>query len=128
LKNSCFAQLAHFEPFHRKTSLFVKKGKKNDAADAAALSAAASQTDVKFVPAKTLEQQGILALHSARLLLVKQQTMLANAMRGLATEFGLTVSKGISKLGELLASWMRMRRSPRKHGGQSGKCSTTTRH
>ena len=73
---------------------FVKKGKKNDAADAAALCEAASRPDVKFVPVKSLEQQGILALHSARSLLVKQQTMLANAMRGLATEFGLTVPQG----------------------------------
>ena len=81
---------------------FVKKGKKNDAADAAALCAAALQPDVKFVPTKSLEQQGILSLHSARSLLVKQQTMLANAMRSLATEFGLTVPKGISKLGELM--------------------------
>jgi transposase len=81
---------------------FVKKGKKNDAADAAALCAAASRPDVKLVPAKSLEQQGVLALHSARSLLVKQQTMLANAMRSLATEFGLTVPKGISKLGELM--------------------------
>jgi len=62
---------------------FVKKGRKNDVADAAALCAAASRPDMKFVPAKSLEQQGILALHSARSLLVKQQTMLANAMRGL---------------------------------------------
>lgn len=81
---------------------FVKKGRKNDAADAAALCAAASQPDVKFVPAKSLEQQGVLTLHSVRSLLVKQQTMLANAMRGLATEFGLTVPKGICKLGELM--------------------------
>ena len=80
---------------------FVKKGKKNDAADAAALCAAASRPDMKFVPVKSLEQQGILALHSARSLLVKQQTMLANAMRGLATEFGLTVPKGIGRLEEL---------------------------
>ena len=80
---------------------FVKKGKKNDAADAAALCEAASRPDIKFVPMKTTEQQAILALHSARSLLVKQQTMLANAMRGLATEFGLTVPKGISKLEEL---------------------------
>jgi hypothetical protein len=58
---------------------FVKKGKKNDAADAAAICAAASRPDVKFVPAKNVEQQGILALHAARSLLVKQQTMLANA-------------------------------------------------
>jgi len=82
---------------------FVKKGKKNDAVDAAAICEAASRPDVKFVPAKSVEQQGILALHAARSLLVKQQTMLANAMRGLATEFGLTVPKGIHKLDELMA-------------------------
>jgi error-prone DNA polymerase len=82
---------------------FVKKGKKNDAADAAAICEAASRPDVKFVAAKSVEQQGILALHAARTLLVKQQTMLANAMRGLATEFGLTVPKGIQKRAELMA-------------------------
>ena len=65
-------------------------------------SIAASRPDMMFVPIKSIEQQGILALHSARSLLVKQQTMLANAMRGLATEFGLTVPKGIDKLEELL--------------------------
>jgi error-prone DNA polymerase len=82
---------------------FVKKGKKNDAADAAALCAAASQPEVKFVPVKSLEQQGVLALHSVRTLLVKQQTMLANAMRGLAAEFGLVVAKGVHRLDELEA-------------------------
>jgi transposase len=81
---------------------FVKKGKKNDAADAAAICEAASRPGVKFVPAKNVEQQGILALHAARSLLVKQQTMLSNAMRGLATEFGITVPKGIQKLDELM--------------------------
>ena len=82
---------------------FVRKGKKNDAADAAALCEAASRPNVKFVPVKNLGQQGILALHSARSLLVKQKTMLANAMRGLATEFGVTVPQGIGRLGELIA-------------------------
>jgi transposase len=82
---------------------FVKKGKKNDAADAAALCAAAFQPGVKFVSAKSLAQQGTLALHSVRSLLVKQQTMLANAMRGLATEFGLTAPQDIGKLEGLMA-------------------------
>jgi error-prone DNA polymerase len=82
---------------------FVKKGKKNDPADAAALCEAAARPAMMFVPVKTIEQQGILALHSARSLLVKQQTMLANAMRGLAGEFGLTVPQGIGRLEELLA-------------------------
>jgi error-prone DNA polymerase len=82
---------------------FVKRGKKNDAADAAAICAAASRPDARFVAVKSLEQQGVLALHAARSLLVKQETMLANAMRGLATEFGLVVAKGIDKLDQLAA-------------------------
>jgi transposase len=82
---------------------FVKKGKKNDAADAAAICEAASRPDVKFVPVKTVEQQGILALHTARSLLVKQQTMLANAIRGLASEFGHVVPKGLHNLEPLVA-------------------------
>jgi len=82
---------------------FVKRGRKNDAADAAAICAAASRPDARFVPVKSPEQQGVLALHSARALLVKQQTMLANAMRGLATEFGLVVPKGMGRLEELAA-------------------------
>jgi transposase len=44
---------------------FVKKGRKNDAADAAALCTAATRPDVKFVAPKTLDQPGILALHTA---------------------------------------------------------------
>jgi error-prone DNA polymerase len=43
---------------------FVKKGKKNDAADAAAICEAAARPNAQFVPAKTVEQQGILALHA----------------------------------------------------------------
>jgi error-prone DNA polymerase len=83
---------------------FVKKGKKNDPADAAALVTAASQPDMKFVPVKDTEQQGILSLHTARALLVKQQTMLANAVRGLAAEFGHTAAKGMDKLTELVTT------------------------
>ena len=82
---------------------FVKRGKKNDPADAAAICAAASRPDAKFVAVKSLEQQGVLALHSVRSLLVKQETMLANAMRGLAAEFGLVVPKGMDKLEQLVA-------------------------
>lgn len=82
---------------------FVKPGRKNDAADAAALCEAARRPDVKFVPVKGLEQQGTLTLHTARALLIKQQTMLANALRGLAAEFGLVVPLGFGKLTELVA-------------------------
>src|SRR5919202_445421 len=82
---------------------FVKRSKKNDPADAAAICAAASRPEAKFVAVKSVEQQGVLALHAARSLLVKQQTMLANALRGLAGEFGVTVPRGPHKLEELAA-------------------------
>ena len=82
---------------------FVKRGKKNDAADAAAICEAARRSEVKFVPVKSPEQQATLTLHSARSLLVKQRTMLANAVRGSAAEFGLTAPQGIGRLGELMA-------------------------
>ena len=82
---------------------FVKKGRKNDAADAAALCVAGTRPETRFVPIKSVEQQAVLALHAARSLLVKQETMLANALRGLAAEFGLTVPKGLHKLEELMA-------------------------
>jgi transposase len=81
---------------------FVKRGRKNDAADAAALCEAARRPEVKFVPVKSPEQQGTLALHTARALLVKQQTMLANAVRSLAAEFGLVAPLGFGKLSELV--------------------------
>jgi error-prone DNA polymerase len=80
---------------------FVKRGRKNDATDAAAICTAAMRPDAKFVAVKSAEQQGVLAMHSARALLVKQQTMLVNAMRGLAGEFGLVQPKGKWKLEEL---------------------------
>ena len=106
---------------------FVKKGKKNDAADAAALCEAASRPDMRFVPVKSLEQQGTLALHSTRSLLVKQQTMLANAMRGLATEFGLTVPKGIGRLVELMALVDANEAFPEKARRRSRGCSSMPR-
>ena len=82
---------------------FVKKGKKNDAMDAAALCVAGAQPEMRFVPIKSVEQQAVLALHAARSLLIKQQTMLANAIRGLASEFGFIVPQGLRRLEELTA-------------------------
>jgi error-prone DNA polymerase len=45
----------------------------------------------------------VLALHAARSLLVKRQAMLANAPRGPAGGFGVTVPRGLHKLEELAA-------------------------
>ena len=56
---------------------FVKRGRKNDAADAAALCVAGTRPETRFVPIKSVEQQAVLALHAGRSLLVKRQTMVA---------------------------------------------------
>ena len=83
---------------------FVKKGKKNDAIDAAAICAAAAHPDTHYVPIKTGDQQSILSLHSARSLLIKQQTMVVNALRALAAEFGLVAPRGTGKLETFMAT------------------------
>jgi transposase len=80
---------------------YVKRGK-NDAADAEALCEAASRPAMRFVPVKTMDQQAALMLAGARERLVRQLTQLANAIRGHAAEFGITVAKGRSHIPELL--------------------------
>jgi len=80
---------------------YVKRGK-NDAADAAAICEALSRPGMRFVPVKSAEQQAGLMLLGVRDLLVKQRTMLINAMRGHAAEFGIVGAKGREKLAVLL--------------------------
>jgi transposase len=80
---------------------YVKRGK-NDAADAAAICEAMSRPEMRFVPVKSSEQQAMLMLLRVRELLVKQRTMLVNAMRGHAAEFGVIAAKGTGKAVELL--------------------------
>lgn len=80
---------------------YVKRGK-NDAADAEALCEAMSRPTMRFVPVKTAEQQAVLMLMGVRDRLIRNQTQLANAIRGYAAEFGLTAAKGIDHLAPLL--------------------------
>jgi hypothetical protein len=44
---------------------------------------------MRFVPVKDAEQQAVLMLHRARSLLVRQRTMLINALRAHLAEFGI---------------------------------------
>ena len=81
---------------------YVKRGK-NDAADAAAICEAMSRPDMRFVPIKSADQQAALMLHKTRELLVKQRTMIVNALRGHLSEFGLIAAKGIQRVHELVA-------------------------
>jgi transposase len=82
---------------------YVQRGK-NDKIDAEAICEAMSRPKVqeRFVPIKTVEQQAALTMLGVRNLLVKQRTMLINAIRGHAAEFGVTAAKGPKQIPELL--------------------------
>ena len=80
---------------------YVKRGK-NDRIDAAAICEAMSRPGMRFVPVKTAERQAALMVLRVRDLLIKQRTMLSNAIRGHAAEFGLVAAKGPVKISELL--------------------------
>ena len=61
---------------------------KNDAADAKAICEAVARPNMKFVPAKTVEQQSLLTVHRAREGYVSSRVELINRMRGILSEFG----------------------------------------
>ncbi len=63
---------------------------KNDATDAEAICEAASRPQMRFVPAKTPEQQAWLAIHRLREGYVKDRTACMNRARGILFEFGVT--------------------------------------
>jgi transposase len=70
-----------------------RKGGKNDTADAEAVAIAARQPTMRFVPVKSVDQQAILAWHSARQGWMEERTALLNRMRGLLTEYGVVVGR-----------------------------------
>src|SRR4051794_12914191 len=49
---------------------------------------------MRFVAVKSADQQAILMLHKVRDLLVRQRTMLINALRGHLAEFGIVTACG----------------------------------
>jgi transposase len=79
---------------------YVKRNK-TDAADAEAICEAVGRPNMRFVPIKTMDQQGVLSLHRVRSLFVRQRTAAINTVRGLLTEFGIVAGKGIRRVGEL---------------------------
>src|SRR6202049_3159117 len=78
------------------------KRSKNDANDAAAICEAVTRPSMRFVPTKSEQQQAGLVLHRSRQLLVRQRTMLSNAIRGHMAEFGIISAKGRNGTVELL--------------------------
>ena len=78
------------------------KRSKNDANDAAAICEAVTRPSMRFVAIKSEQQQSGLMLHRTRQLLVRQRTMLSNAIRGHMAELGIIAAKGRNGTAELL--------------------------
>jgi len=74
---------------------FVRR-QKNDSNDAEAICTAVQQPNMRFVPKKTLEQQDIQALHTARQRLVNHRTALISQMRGLLLDRGVAIAVSAS--------------------------------
>lgn len=79
-------------------AVYVKpyvKRQKNDAADAEAICEAVSRPTMRFVPIKSEQQQAVIMLHRAREHLIRQRTMIVNAIRAHAAELGLVSRQGV---------------------------------
>mgnify|MGYP001598112856 FL=1 len=94
-----FSKFGH--AVHMIAPQFVKpfvKSNKNDAADAEAICEAVQRPSMRFVPAKSIEQQDIQSLHRVRSQAVARRTAQANQIRGLLMEYGLIIPQGISHI------------------------------
>jgi len=92
-----FTEMGH--TVHLMAPQFVKpfvKSNKNDAADAEAICEAVQRPSMRFVPAKSIEQQDIQSLHRIRSRLIANRTAQANQIRGLLLEYGITIPQGIT--------------------------------
>jgi transposase len=87
---------AHVKPY-------VKRGRKNDAADAAAICEAVSRPHLHAVPVRSVENQAVLMVHRTRDLLVRQRTMLICALRSHLAEFGVVAGQGKGNFAKLVA-------------------------
>jgi transposase len=76
---------------------------KNDAADAQAICEAVQRPTMRFVPVKAAEQQAAQLLHRGREQLVRQRTMLVNALRAHLAEFGIVAAQGLRNVAQLIA-------------------------
>jgi transposase len=81
---------------------YIKRNK-HDAADAEAICEAVQRPTMRFVPVKTAEQQATQLLHRGREQLVRQRTMLVNALRAHLAEFGMVAAQGLRNVGQLIA-------------------------
>src|SRR2546429_8793267 len=91
---------------------YIKRNK-HDAADAEAICEAVQRPTMRFVPVKTTEQQATALLHRGREQLVRQRTMLVNALRAHLAEFWMVAAQGLRNVAQLLAIGRRHREQSR---------------
>jgi transposase len=83
---------------------------KNDANDAEAICEAASRPHMRFVPAKTPEQQAWLVVHRMREGYVKDRTACMNRARGILFEFGVVFPVSADRFQALLSEALTVNR------------------
>ncbi len=71
----------------------MSRGAKNDRNDAQAILCAALQPSMRFVTVKSIDQQAILAWHSARSGYLQERKRLLNRTRGMLAEFGVWLGR-----------------------------------
>jgi len=84
---------------------FVKpfvKSNKNDRNDAEAIVEAASRPSMRYVSAKTIEQQDLQSLLRLREGCIEMRTKMSNQLRGLLAEYGIAIPQGFSHLHKAL--------------------------
>jgi transposase len=81
---------------------YVKRNK-TDMADAEAICEAVTRPTMRFVEIKSTSAQAVLLQHRSRELLVKQRTMLVNAVRAHMAEFGIIAPQGLRNVSKLRA-------------------------
>ena len=79
----------------------VNRGK-TDAADAETICEALTRPTMRFVAVKNIEHQAVLMLHKSRDLMVRQRTMLINALRGHLAEYGIVTGIGAGSVTAML--------------------------
>ena len=93
------------------------KSGKNDATDAAAICEAASRPNMRFVPIKSCEQQGVMSLHRVREGFKEERTACINRIRGVLAEFGLVFGKSPKILRSVLADVLEDAEQRTQHAG-----------
>jgi transposase len=73
-------------------------GNKNDYNDARAIAEASTRPNIRIVAIKSEAEQDMQAVHRMRSQCLRDRTALCNSTRGLLSEYGITIAKGLSHL------------------------------